>query len=324
MKSELWQRIREVRRRKNLTQQAVADWFGIDRGSVSQWESVNPDTRTTPDVERLMEISRRTGAPLESYLLNDEAPVDADWGPAEPGNGIRVFHPDDPAEDDEIRIPESRIKFSGGHGALAYETVLDSEPATYRLSWFQKERINPTRTMRFRVTGDSMEPLLWPNDSVLVNLDETAVRDGQVYVFRQDDELKVKMLVRREDKALVLRSVNRVRFPDEIIPAEELHERITIIGRVRDKSGRGGLSGWPTELQEPFIEYRGRQVPEGATQRRADLLHELDEGVKARFPHFSDARQAAVILKLYQWCRKNPHVTVDQALELITGVGEES
>lgn len=155
---------------------------------------------------------------------------------------IRAFHPEDPAGDEEVRIPEETVRFSGGAGHLvSYEISNDREPATYRISWFQKERINPSKAKRFRVVGDSMEPLLYPGDSILVNLEETTVREGQVYVFRHGDELKVKKLFPKSDGSLVLRSVNREEYPDDVVPPDVVAEQITIIGRVRDKSGRGGL-----------------------------------------------------------------------------------
>ncbi|MDR3414610.1 MAG: S24 family peptidase [Nevskia sp.] len=238
-KSELWQRLREARTRAQLTQQDIANLFGITREAVSQWESPRPEKRTRPSIDQLKQIAKKTGAPFEDYLTNDDIDAGTDWS----SPLVRGFHPDDPARDDEIRIPEDRVRFSGGNGqyAVSYEAISDSEPATYRLSWFQKERINPKKAKRFRVTGNSMEPLLFPGDSILVNLEETSVREGQVYVFRHGDQLKVKKLIPKADGSLVLRSINRDDYPDDTVPADQVADQITIIGRVRDKSGRGGL-----------------------------------------------------------------------------------
>jgi phage repressor protein C with HTH and peptisase S24 domain len=189
------------------------------------------------------------------HVVAQELGITTDWlihgtppklpGTAEGKSGkalIATFHPEDPANEGEVRIPESRVKFSGGHGhTVSYEAIDDSEPATYRLSWFQKERINPKKAKRFRVTGRSMEPMLFPGDSILVNLEETTVREGLIYVFRHGGELKVKKLIPKADGSLVLRSINREEYPDDVVPAKAVAEQITIIGRVRDKSGRGGL-----------------------------------------------------------------------------------
>ncbi|TWI41056.1 peptidase S24-like protein [Pseudoduganella flava] len=153
---------------------------------------------------------------------------------------ITAFDPDDGLAEDMVLVPESRIEFAGGDGRINYELVEDQEPATYRRSWFQKYGLNPDHVRRFRVTGDSMEPLLFPRDTILVNLDETQVVDGRLYAIRYGEQLRVKYLSRRLDGTLILRSVNPL-YKDEEVPPEVVEEHITVIGRVRDRSGTGGL-----------------------------------------------------------------------------------
>lgn len=154
---------------------------------------------------------------------------------------VVALHPDDPMPDGFVVVPESRIEFSAGNGRTpVYELVEDREPAIYRLSWFQQERINPERLRRFRVSGDSMEPMLFARDTILVNTDETNVVDGKLYAIRYGDDLRVKYLSRRLDGTLILHSVNP-QYKDEEVSPELAQEHITVIGRVRDTSGKGGL-----------------------------------------------------------------------------------
>lgn len=163
---------------------------------------------------------------------------------AESAGNVIAIHPDDDLPDGMINVMEYRVSFSAGNGHTPnYELIEEREPATYRLSWFQRERINPNNVKRFKVTGDSMEPFLYSGDSVLVNLaenDPTRIVDGKVYAIRYGDELRVKRLHRRLDGTLTLRSENPA-YKDEDVPPELAEEHITIIGRVRDKSGAGGL-----------------------------------------------------------------------------------
>lgn len=153
---------------------------------------------------------------------------------------VNSYDHEDGVPDDVVLVPESKIEFAGGDGRVNYELIEDEEPATYRRSWFQKYGINPDRVRRFRVTGDSMEPLLFARDTILVNLDEIEVIDGRLYAIRYGDQLRVKYLSKRLDGTLVLRSVNPA-YKDEEVPAELANEHITVIGRVRDRSGTGGL-----------------------------------------------------------------------------------
>ena len=166
----------------------------------------------------------------------DEAPDNLTLEPT-----VTAVHPDDEKRDDLVYVPESRIEFAAGNGRTAvYELIEDQEPATYRLSWFQKYGINPDRVRRFRVSGDSMEPFLYPRDTILVNQDETNIIEGKLYAIRYGDELRVKFLSRRLDGTMILRSANPL-YKDEEVSPELANEHITVIGRVRDRSGTGGL-----------------------------------------------------------------------------------
>lgn len=102
--------------------------------------------------------------------------------------------------------------------------------------------MNPARCIRYKVHGDSMYPLLHDGDTVLVHLGETNIINGKVYAMRYGDELRIKRVYRKLDGGLVLHSDNPEFLPrDEDVPAAVAHEHIAIIGRVREKSGAGGL-----------------------------------------------------------------------------------
>lgn len=160
-------------------------------------------------------------------------------------SNVLAIHPEDEVPEDLVLVDEYAVQFSGGNGntVITYELEEDSEPATYRLSWLQKQRLNPKHLKRFKVRGESMEPMLFDDDSILVNLAENEfeqVKDGKVYAFRYGGELRVKRLYRKLDGGLTLRSYNQEYKDEELTPAQ-VAQHITLIGRVRDKSGPGGL-----------------------------------------------------------------------------------
>jgi len=163
----------------------------------------------------------------------------------ETASNIIALRPGDAPPEGMVQIPEYEISFSGGPGRVAIDYEVMAEPvlATYRLSWLHQQHLNFQNLKRFKVTGDSMEPLLFEGDSILVNTAENdleRLRDGKVYAIRYGKELRVKRLYRELNGTLVLRSENPA-YRDEVVPPELASEHITIIGRVRDKSGAGGL-----------------------------------------------------------------------------------
>lgn len=214
-----------------VSKAALARACGVTPPSVNDWCSGK-----TKSLEGVNLIKAATRLQISPQWLAT--------GKGEMRSNVTAIHPDDPLPDDVIQVPEYRVHFSAGNGHhVCYDLADEVEPATYRLSWFQKNRINPSQVRRFKVAGDSMEPFLFAGDSVLVNLaenDAARIVDGSVYAFRYGNELRVKRLFRRLDGTLTPRSENP-RYKDEDVPPELAEEHITIIGRVRDKSGVGGL-----------------------------------------------------------------------------------
>mgnify|MGYP001083384042 CR=1 FL=1 len=89
-------RIRYARKARDLSQQAIADHFGIRRVSVTQWENdqSKPSVDKLPELAKLLEVS-------EEWLISNkgEAPVRKNTGSAskldELIEGFPKLHPDD-------------------------------------------------------------------------------------------------------------------------------------------------------------------------------------------------------------------------------------
>lgn len=59
---QLYERCREARRRTGLSQEALAIELGVSRGAVAQWEM---ETGTSPSVDNMIGLARRSGVALE-------------------------------------------------------------------------------------------------------------------------------------------------------------------------------------------------------------------------------------------------------------------
>lgn len=160
------------------------------------------------------------------------------------GTPVMAWHQEEPLPDTHVSIPVSSVVFKGGSGReFEYQVDDEQPPVAYQMEFFQKKQVNPEQCKRFTVTGDSMERFLFDGDSVLVHMDNDTPRDvvnGKIYAIRYDNELKVKYLHRRLDGGLILRSENPA-HAEEQLTSEQVNEYITIIGRVIDRSGSGGL-----------------------------------------------------------------------------------
>lgn len=163
--------------------------------------------------------------------------------PGQQGTPVAALDEGEPLGDEYIQIRESEVRFAAGNGRTPlFDEVTASVPRTYRRDWFIKEGINPEHARCFKVHGESMESFLFDGDSVLVNLAEKEIVNGKVYALRYGEELRIKRVYKKLDGGLILHSDNPNYRPiDEDISASSAAESISIIGRVRDKSGTGGL-----------------------------------------------------------------------------------
>jgi transcriptional regulator with XRE-family HTH domain len=71
MSNQLAAKLRAARQSAQLTQAQIAEAVGVTRGAVTQWESKDPETRTTPSIELIRKFAERTGLPF-SWLINDQ------------------------------------------------------------------------------------------------------------------------------------------------------------------------------------------------------------------------------------------------------------
>ena len=224
---------------------ALAEVSGVPQGTISKIERGDQDKSTYDGA-----LSRALGVHPLWLSLND-AEYQPDWlgGSQSAPDTFRpspviALRPGDEIPDGFVAVQEFMVTFSAGNGhEVHYDLIENAEPATYRLSWFQRERIDLRHVKRFKVSGDSMEPLLFAGDSILVNLAENDMRsviDGKVYAIRYDNELRVKRLYKRLDGTLILHSENPA-YSDELVPPDLVDQYISIIGRVREKSGVGGM-----------------------------------------------------------------------------------
>ncbi|MFD1709068.1 hypothetical protein FVQ98_14625 [Ottowia sp. GY511] len=198
--------------------------------AVQQWEK--EDAGTAPKRKRLEVVAALFDMSVANLL--------GGYG----GSPVAVLTAEEAVPKGYLNIKESIVRFTGGDGYIVpeYELIEKSTPATYRESWFREQRINPAQCKRFKVDGSSMENTLFQDDTVLVNMAETNIIEGRVYAIRYGEQLKIKRLYKRLDGGLILHSDNPLHHPqDEELSAEVVAEHIAVIGRVRDKSGPGGL-----------------------------------------------------------------------------------
>ncbi len=195
------QRIRRSRENKGLNQDELAALVGVTKSTISQWEL----EKTFPKHKNLNSLAENLDV-TSSYLEHGEVKIAQ--SPIENVQAVPFYH---------------NVKAAAGNGCINY-----SEEVKY-IQVDDLPSSNKDGLICVLASGDSMEPLIRHGSLLVIDTNKKNVVDGKIYVFCQDDLLRVK-LFSYEKNQLKLSSYNQ-RYTDEYYRFDEA-EYLRIIGQV--------------------------------------------------------------------------------------------
>ncbi|EAQ65949.1 prophage MuSo2, transcriptional regulator, Cro/CI family protein [Marinomonas sp. MED121] len=89
-------------------------------------------------------------------------------------------------------IPGYSIQVSAGNGTLNMDQLEPSRYLAFRKKWLNYRGFNEKDLVIVWAKGDSMEPTINNNDTLVVHVGRKRPKDGHIYIFRCEDELFVK------------------------------------------------------------------------------------------------------------------------------------
>ena len=143
--------------------------------------------------------------------------VDDDWTPDKSDGLVTIKYLD--------------IDCAAGDGTVPADET-ETKELVFRRYFLTQMGVSPQCARLVRVRGNSMTPRLHDGDLIAVNTGIRAITDGDIFVIRHEDMLRIKRLYRLPGGGVRLRSDNHEEYPDEILSKEEAERSLTIIGRV--------------------------------------------------------------------------------------------
>ncbi len=191
-------RLKTQRKLSGLTQKAIAEKLNVSKVAVSRWELGHsiPKGKVLTGLADILRCSAE-------WLLNGSTSCEG---------VVFLKYFDD-------------VKASAGNGYLADENSATSIAVPKDVVVGR----NLGDLCCLKITGTSMEPVLWDGAIIAIDLTKKTVRDGMLYVVRQGDLLRIKLLIEKPHD-LIIRSFNPA-FEDEIYKKQDL-EDFAIIGEV--------------------------------------------------------------------------------------------
>ncbi|EJX5614654.1 LexA family transcriptional regulator [Vibrio parahaemolyticus] len=199
----LGERIKKLREETlGISKKELAVRLGISQSAVHQWEKgIN-----FPSQKRLIQLASLFNASYE-WLVSGITKTEDD------GSAIEVpFYED--------------ICCSAGSGFVNHheECLLISSHLIPLPS-----SVNFQNIIALKVDGDSMEPLISDMAIVLIDTSDKRIVDGKIYVYKQEDILRVKRL-EYSVNGLIIKSINP-EYADEKV-THQLFDSFCVIGRV--------------------------------------------------------------------------------------------
>ncbi|TLS79812.1 XRE family transcriptional regulator [Photobacterium damselae] len=194
-------RLRRKRKLLGLTQQKLANNLGYTKVAISRWEQGH----SIPNGEKLESLANMLECSA-SWLLDgiDEPQCD---------NYVMVKY----FYDIEAAAGNGFSNCNSEHEMIAVpRDIVDIQA--------HKEDV-----CCIRINGDSMEPVLYHGSIIALNPHKKVINDGMMYVIRQEDLLRVKILVEKPLE-IIVRSYNS-NYSDEIYKKDNL-ENFEVIGQV--------------------------------------------------------------------------------------------
>jgi len=206
--------------RGSMSQAAFAEKLGVHKNSLGNYEREN----RTPDAGFLAKL-----------IANG---YDCNWlltGVGKPelqnlNQGEQTAEGQSNSFDEEFAlIPGYNVQVAAGHGAIAGDEAPTRELA-FRRKWLRFRGFNENDLALVFARGDSMEPTISDNETVMVDTSEKKLRDGHIYVIRNGDHLLVKRIQTLWNDGVQLLSDNK-EYPPQEISSSDLGG-LEVIGKV--------------------------------------------------------------------------------------------
>lgn len=191
--------IRILRKERGYTLNQFATLIGSDVGNLSRLErGVQGFTEST-----VAKIADALNVPVAALFV--EGVKEAEKLAEMLSRGVELQEGHDfrsvriPLEDDAhfVQIPLVKPKLSAGIAGIQADPEYDEGRTTsVSREWVEKNKFNVRKLLAIKVRGESMEPTLYEDDTVVINLADSKPIDGVVFAVNYEGEAVVKRLSR--------------------------------------------------------------------------------------------------------------------------------
>jgi len=213
--------LRKRRRELGLTQQNIADIWGIKSVNVSAWEN----GKGMPEATRLPALAKRLRISLSELMGETPPPTDAHRPDSNDGSADEVE--DAPEILGTPRLIPVVGRVQAGPDGLLHVDDSPSDNLDGYMAWYT----SCVEAYALRVRGESMSPRYLPGEFVGVDPCAEVLPSDEVIVLMHDGRRMIKRLLWVRDKQACFESVNKD-FPNIVIDCEDILKMHLVLGHI--------------------------------------------------------------------------------------------
>lgn len=218
-KMNIHERIKQARIERNMTLEELGGKVGVTAQAAQKWED-----GSIPRPKRLQEVATALGV-TERWLQFGEEGI--------PPAGLIAVLEDTDTSDTHREIKMYDVELSAGTGNCTW-IVREDEPLVFRAAWFKARHLIEENLRGMYVKGDSMSPVLNNRDTVIIDISDVEIVDGEIYAVCYKEKLYIKQAKNTED-GICLLSFNPEYGPMNI--SGEDAQRFQCLGRMVWRGG---------------------------------------------------------------------------------------
>lgn len=191
---------------------------------------------STPNIDRLIAIAKVGGVTVQ-WLATGQGPkfqqdLDSLLKQEPTSAASQQVAPQQSNEDflsEFALVPGYNIQVSAGFGSEGSDTAEPTRHLAFRKRWLKYRGFCAKDLVIVWAKGDSMEPAISNNNSLLINTAQKQLSDGHIYVLRSDNQLWVKRVQVRPNSCVLLS--DNPQYPPFEVAMTEL-QNFEVIGQV--------------------------------------------------------------------------------------------
>lgn len=218
------ERVKFARERLGLSQRALAQLLGITQPGVYRMERSSKSSRQLLQLAEILGVSPEWLQNGTGEIAHRQPTADHSAACLTDSKDVAIVYEEDNIPEGYRSIQALDVQFGAG-SRYAVTEFPEEKPRIYPEDFFRRHGLRPENLKAFRLSGESMQPMLQDGCWIVVDTTRTVIIDKRIYALSVGSELMVKQLLKGVDGKIIVNSLSP-EYPTQIVDPAAIPVRI--------------------------------------------------------------------------------------------------